>query len=141
MPILSHQNIGASQWQLNNEKECCIDCSRISFYEPIGLTFLAGYITNQFATSDSINIRFHRETLNYLERIGLLPFLETEFADKITITPNRPNIRSQDLQGRLVEFQKVEFSYRFDLEGNIQNLVELCSMRSVNKIPIVFRVC
>ncbi|NQU35600.1 MAG: ATP-binding protein [Bacteroidetes bacterium] len=138
MSKLTHLSIGGKSWALSPNENMLIDCENITFFEPIGLLFLAGYFQNQMKISKVINFKANLGTLNYLERIGVLSFLDEEFGDRIVFDPPRPRMNRRPLRGNLIEFQVVNFNDRNELNENIRNLIFLCSERSAGKIPYEF---
>ncbi|MBN1364695.1 MAG: hypothetical protein JW976_07825 [Syntrophaceae bacterium] len=108
--------------------------NRIDFFDPIGLTFIAGFIEKQLSISRLGSITFKPEIINYLERINFLSYLEDKFPDRITILPDRPKIKRQPLHDRLLEFDKKGFSDTTDIEKCIQHLSQLCQQRIGNSI-------
>jgi len=107
---------------------------RIDFFDPIGMTFLAGLIENQMKISKSGSIKFKPEIINYLERIDFLSYLENEFHNRIRILPDRPEIRRVPIPDRLLEFCKKHFTDTSDVENCILHLSQLCQERIGNAI-------
>jgi hypothetical protein len=117
-------------WRLSLTEDFNWDIAeRIDFFDPIGLTFLAGLIENQMKISRSGSITFKPEIINYLERIHFLAYLEREYQARIRISPNRPGIHPKPLKDRLLEFDRKIFTNSTDIERCIQNLSQLCQER------------
>lgn len=138
MAIFNHQFIGRKKWEVVEKDTIDINCSSITFYDPIGLSFLAGLLDFQSQVSDSIVIHFSPEVLNYLERIDFFRFLDETFSIQITIKPERPRIRRRELKGSLLEFHRIEFSDKYQMRDIIQELAQITFERSKGAIPSEF---
>lgn len=138
MAVFNHQFIGRKKWEVTEKNKIDINCSSITFFDPIGLLFLAGILEFQSQVSDSIMIHFSPEVLNYLERIDFFRFLDNTFSIPITIEPERPIIRRRELKGGLLEFRKIEFSDKYQMRDIIQELAQITYERSKGAIPSEF---
>lgn len=130
--------ISSRTWKITKEPYFKIDITKYSFFNPIGLTFLAGLIKKQFNYSDAGSIAFNTTTINYLERINFLEWLDKTFSDKLTIYPNRPNIYRSTLEDRLLEFDEIKFKNRYDYEECITHMSELCQERVGDSIEFMY---
>jgi len=101
----------------------------INFIEPFGLVFLAAVIHKQFELSESGKITFHPDIINYLERMNFLDYLSRTYGMNLEIIPQRPKLRPHPLPDRLLEFQKIEFTDRYNYDECIDHLAELCQER------------
>ena len=127
------------KWELQTSTTFNWDiASRINFFDPIGLTFLAGLIEKQLSKSVSGSITFNSDIMNYLERINFLEYLESYFSDRLTIMPVRPEIRRKPLKERLLEFDKKLFRDKTDIEQCIKHLSELCQERIGDSISFMY---
>lgn len=134
-----HRAIGRFQWKLIQKDTFSWDIAEvIDFFNPIGLTFLAGMLERQMRISDSGTITFRPEIVNYLERIDFLSFLDNEFKDRITIIPKRPAIHRRPLEDQILEFSKITFVDTSDVENCIRRLSQLCAERSGNAIQFMY---
>jgi len=81
----NHRLISLTKWELQDSNTFDWDIARrIDFFDPIGLTFLAGLIEKQLSKSDSGSITFNADIMNYLERINFLEYLESHFEKRLT---------------------------------------------------------
>jgi len=131
--------ISSNKWVLSDSEKFSWDIAeKIDFFDPIGLTYLAGLIENKMKESSSGSIKFKPDIINYIERMDFFTYLENEFPGRITILPNRPTIKRQSLSDSLLEFVKIKFGDTTDIEKCIQRLSQLCQKRIGNSIQFVF---
>lgn len=134
-----HRLISRFQWNLSRRDTFDWNIAdRISFFDPIGLTFLAGLIDRQMSLSQSGTITFRPDIINYLERIDFLSYLDNEYQDRIRIIPERPSIHRRPLRDRVLEFSKKSFEDTSDIEHCIRHLSQLCAERSGDAIQFMY---
>lgn len=92
MTNFNHQFISSHTWQVQADTCAHIKLQNITFFTPIGLTFLAGYIEKQMDVSETGTIQFNPDVINYLERMEFLGYLESRYADRFQIIQSRPAI-------------------------------------------------
>ncbi len=134
-----HKYISQKKWAIADEPVFRWRfLQNIHFIEPIGLVFLAGLIDKQFEFAGSGSITFNTEVIGYLERIHFLSYLEKSYRNRLEIIPQQPKQRHYPLADRLLEFQKIEFTDRYDCEECIERLAILCQGRIGNAVSFAY---
>jgi len=134
-----HRLISRRKWILTECDTFTWDIAeRIDFFDPIGLTFLAGLVEYQMRLSQTGSITFKPEIINYLERIDFLAYLENEYQNRIEVLPVRPQIRRRALRNQLLEFGKKDFRNTSDVEDCIRHLSQLCAERSGDALQFMY---
>lgn len=134
----NHLGIANYRWRLRDKAHATFDMTKITYFEPIGLTFLAGAIIKQMEISKTAELIVHDEVLNYLERMDFFKFIDNRFSDDVRIVPQRPSIHRYPRRDSLVEFHDIDIKDENELEECIESLSTLCSERANYVIPYAY---